>query len=163
MKCAGIRSNVLRKEASQQGWGHIKKSAHWELIKLYSSNKNCFFFFPVKKTSVIWWLTPVSKSRPSHAWQLSEWSQVCITIFSYQSIKTSGLFILGTIEWLGARGMQVTLSGKICFPSKVPEFQWSSKTFPLYFFGWFAPCFWEKRRQNIEACTMNATKLNKSI
>ena len=25
------------------------------------------------------------------------------------------------IEWLGARGTQVTFSGKICFPPKVPE------------------------------------------
>ena len=36
----------------------------------------------------------------------------------------------------------------------------SSKPFPCIFFGWFALCFWEKRRQNIEAWTMNATKPN---
>ena len=29
---------------------------------------------------------------------------------------------LSTIEWLGARGTQVTFSGKISFHSKVPEF-----------------------------------------
>ena len=31
------------------------------------------------------------------------------------------------------------------------------------FFDWFALCFCEKGRQNIDACTMNVTKLNKSI
>ena len=42
-------------------------------------------------------------------------------------------------------------------------FQLSSTTFPCIFFAWFALCFWEKQRQNIEACTMNTTKQNKSI
>ena len=42
-------------------------------------------------------------------------------------------------------------------------FQWSSTTFPCIFFTWFAPCFWEKQRQNIQACTMTTTKQNKSI
>ena len=42
-------------------------------------------------------------------------------------------------------------------------FQLSSTTFPCIFFAWFALCFWEKQRQNIEACTMNRTKQNKSI
>ena len=42
-------------------------------------------------------------------------------------------------------------------------FQLSSTTFPSIFFAWFALCFWEKQRQNIEACTMNTTKQNKSI
>ena len=57
------------------------------------------------------------------------------------------------IEWLAAR---VTSCA----------FRWSSKTFPLYFFCFFALCFLKKNeqsRQNIEACTMDATKLNKSI
>ena len=42
-------------------------------------------------------------------------------------------------------------------------FQLSSTTFPCIFLAWFALCFWEKQRQNIEACTMNTTKQNKSI
>ena len=42
-------------------------------------------------------------------------------------------------------------------------FQLSSTTFPRIFFAWFALCFWEKQRQNIEACIMNTTKQNKSI
>ena len=42
-------------------------------------------------------------------------------------------------------------------------FQLSSTTFPCIFFAWFALCFWEKQRQNIDACTMNTTKQNKSI
>ena len=42
-------------------------------------------------------------------------------------------------------------------------FQLSSTTFPCIFFAWFALCFWEKQRQNIEACTTNTTKQNKSI
>ena len=40
-------------------------------------------------------------------------------------------------------------------------FQFSSKTFPCIFFGRFALCFWVKRGQNIEACTMNATRCNR--
>ena len=40
-------------------------------------------------------------------------------------------------------------------------FQFSSKTFPCIFFGRFALCFWVKRGQNIEACTMNATSWNR--
>ena len=40
-------------------------------------------------------------------------------------------------------------------------FQLSSKTLPDFFFGWFAFYFWEKRGENIEACTMNATRRNK--
>ena len=39
----------------------------------------------------------------------------------------------------------------------------SSTTFPCIFFAWFALCLWEKQRQNIEACTMNTIKQNKSI
>ena len=42
-------------------------------------------------------------------------------------------------------------------------FQLSSTTFPCIFLAWFALCFWEKQRQNIEACTMNTTKQNKNI
>ena len=34
------------------------------------------------------------------------------------------------------------------------------KHFPV-FFGWFALCFWEKQGQNIEACTVNATRYNR--
>ena len=34
-------------------------------------------------------------------------------------------------------------------------FQLSSTTFPCIFFAWFALCFWEKQRQNIEACVHN--------
>ena len=45
----------------------------------------------------------------------------------------------------------------------VCAFQLSSTTFPCIFFAWFALCFWEKQRQNIEACTMKRTKQNKSI
>jgi len=40
-------------------------------------------------------------------------------------------------------------------------FQFSSKTFPCIFLGHFALCFWVKRGQNIEACTMNATRCNR--
>ena len=57
----------------------------------------------------------------------------------------------------------------IFFLLKVPElfacaFQLSSNTFP-FFLPWLVctHCFWEKQRQNIEACTKNATKWNKSI
>ena len=42
-------------------------------------------------------------------------------------------------------------------------FQLSSTTFPCIFFTWFALCFWEKQRQNIQACTVTTTKQNKSI
>ena len=42
-------------------------------------------------------------------------------------------------------------------------FQLSSTTIPCIFFLWFALCFWEKQRQNIQACTMTTKKQNKSI
>ena len=49
--------------------------------------------------------------------------------FNYPVVDTSEIIEpndnnleLNAIEWLGARGTQVTFSGEIFFPSKVPEF-----------------------------------------
>ena len=59
--------------------------------------------------------------------------------------------------------LKVTFSGEF-FPSKVPEFLHDIVLFNLVvkhtplFFRWFALRVREKRGQNIEACTMNATK-----
>ena len=52
------------------------------------------------------------------------------------------------------------------FYSNVPEglhvlFNFVVKHSPVFFFGCFALCFWVKRGQNIEACTMNATSWNR--
>ena len=46
----------------------------------------------------------------------------------------------------------MTFLGKICFPSKVPEFlhvlfdEVVKQSFPLYFFGWFALCCRKKTK-----------------
>ena len=52
---------------------------------------------------------------------------------------------LHIIEWLSARGTLVTFSGKISFPSKVPEFlhvlfNLVEKTFSCIFFGLKCSC-----------------------
>ena len=62
----------------------------------------------------------------------------------------------------------MTFSGKICFPSKGPEFlhvlfDEVVKHSPCIFLAGLHFVSEKKRRQNIEACTMNTTKLNKSI